>query len=141
MINWFHKLFNPHCIHCIELDEDKFQKSLFCNSCESLKSENVFLREQNKQLLDKLINPIQSIEKETNTDDLKPIYPVREPFSVIRNRLEREDRELAKQKDIQLIKNAAKSDNGSSITNDEGKIDLIKVREELANIDKEIMNG
>lgn len=140
MINWFHRLFNPHCLHCIELDEDKFQKSLYCQSCESLKNENAYLREQNKLLLDKIVNPTIPSEPVINTDDLQPIQPMRKPFSVIRNELERADRLKAKEIDDRLKQQIAKPDT-SPITNDEGVVDISKVTKELENIDKEIANG
>ncbi len=137
-MNWFHRLLNPHCQHCIELDEDNFQKSKFCNTCESLKNENAFLRDQVKTLMDSILHPSVPIEAVVNTEDIKPLNNPRKPFSVIRNVLESADRLKAKQRDEQLLKVAAKPD--SAITNDEGKVDINKVAEELNNIDKEIAN-
>ena len=139
-MNWIHRLFNPHCIHCIEQEEDKFQKSTFCSSCESLKNENNFLRQQNKLLLDKIINPNVSIEPTINTDDLKPLKSYK-PFSVIRNELETKDRELARVRDEQLIKNKAAKPDPSPIANDEGKVDIDLVNKELETMNQEIKHG
>jgi hypothetical protein len=54
MTNFFHKFLNPHCPHCVEQEREKYQDSLICNSCESLKMINAQLIEQNRLLLDKL---------------------------------------------------------------------------------------
>lgn len=156
MINFFHRLFNPHCPDCIYEIQRQFERdtllkadelskeieltefNLKCNTCESLKSENVFLRQQVKDLQDHILHPSVPIEPTINTDDLKPIHAVREPFSIIRSRLEQADRQKAKLIDEQLLATAAAKVDSSPIVNDEGKVDSKLVEQELANMNQEL---
>ena len=102
MTNWFHKLFNPHCPSCYENDKD----NKVCQSCETLK---IMLEQSNyekKQLLDKLLNPIQS-EKSVPVE-YEPIQPKNIPWAVRRQMLEAEDRIKAKlMKDAPVPKSAS----------------------------------
>lgn len=141
---WWHHITRPHCEQCVIENEDNFQKSLYCNSCESLKSENNFLREQNRILLDKLVNPSVPSEPIVNDETLKPLTNYRKPFSVIRQELEKADKLEAARRDKEILeKVAAKPDTTvSPIVDEDGKIDPKKVEAELENLDKEIVaNG
>lgn len=144
-MKWIHRLFNPHCPVCIEEDRirlevelEKYTSDNTCNTCESLKSENTFLRQQVKDLQDHILHPSIPSEPVINTDELKAIRPLHKPFSIIRSELETADRLKAKQIDEQLKQQAAKSDVISSIVNDEGKIDSNLVEKELENMNREI---
>ena len=91
MSNWVHRLFNPHCEHC--LDER------VCKSCETLKEQLESVNHEKNKLLDKLLTPpvaevVAGPVREVTT-------PVNVPWNVRRQMLEREDRERAK-----LMRNA-----------------------------------
>lgn len=62
-----------------------------CNTCEVLKLELAQLHSQNRELLDKLINPSRIIEEVKDTTNLKPILPHRSNWQTERTRLERLD--------------------------------------------------
>ena len=86
MINWFHKLFNPHCPDCIT--------ERVCNTCEVLRHELEIIRLERDKLLSKLIDkPIEPVVEHT---EVKPIMPHAIPWKVRRQMLEAEDREKAK---------------------------------------------
>lgn len=148
-MKWIHCLFNPHCLICSEEDRIRLEVELekkhidnSCFTCEVLKNENVFLKQQVKDLQDHILHPSIPVEPTINTDELKPLNPLRESFSVIRSRLEKEDRLKAKQMDEQLLANKAAKIDPSPIVNDEGKVDINLVEKELENMNKEIaQNG
>lgn len=138
MINFIHRLLHPHCVECIIEAKEKFEELTYCNTCESLKNENVFLRQQIKDLQDHILHPSIPIESNINIDELKPIQPLRKPFSVIRNELEQADRQKAKQIDEQLLKNAAAKVDPNPIVDSEGKVDINLVNKELEQMNQEI---
>ena len=92
MINWLHRLFNPHCIEC-----DR------CNSCEILRSELVYAHRRETELLSYLF-PTESISSE---EEPKIIQPKVIPWKVKQQMLEDEDRQRAillnKQKEIESL--------------------------------------
>lgn len=96
---FFHRLFNPHCEHCIE--------ERVCKTCEVLKFEVDRLRSENERLLNRILEkPVQEIERTVAPE------PVSTPrvslWSVKKQMLEAEDRAKA-----QILKKAAKPDNQS----------------------------
>lgn len=98
-MNWLHKLFHPHCEHCL-LEE---QESKHCRTCEVLEMELAHLRGANQDLLLRLLNPIKQTEPEVlDTRNLKPIMPQgRElPWRVKQQMLEREDRDRAQKEKL-----------------------------------------
>lgn len=91
MTNFFHKLFNPHCPHCI----DEARENRICGSCEILQLENERLRHEVQVLLDRILErPI--VEPIIKQENLKPIMPQHIPFRVRKQMLESESREQAK---------------------------------------------
>ena len=109
MLNFFHRLFNPHCEHCTEEDELKRH----CNSCEILQRELELLRSERDQLLDRILNPFKNEVTTTSTAiEPQPIKPKFIPWGVRRQMLEAESRQAAKlmKEKTDEIKVAAKSD-------------------------------
>lgn len=141
-MNWFHRLFNPHCPICIEENRIKLEQNNTCKTCDVLREENLFLKGQVQELQNHILHPSIPTEPIVNTEELKPITNYRKPFSVIRQELEAADKLKAKELNERIIKEqAAKPDTSSPIVNDEGKIDPKLVEQELNNIDQEINNG
>lgn len=95
MFNFFHRLFNPHCEHCREKEE----LDAHCETCEVLKQELAFLRQERNILLDKLLNKDivdQSADKEVDLENFKSLRPTHVPWAVRKQMLENEDRQQAK---------------------------------------------
>lgn len=93
MFTFFHKLFNPHCPHCLDLERE----NKVCQSCETLKLEMARLRDENLRLLELLLRkPIE--EPEPNTSELRPLPNLNKHISwnVKRQMLEAEDKARAK---------------------------------------------
>lgn len=92
MIKFFHRLFNPHCDHCVEEDrEDKI-----CPTCEVYKSQ-LELNNHDKKLLLATIREISNpVIEEKEFPHTEPIQPRTTPWPVQRKILEREDRIAAK---------------------------------------------
>jgi len=90
MLNWLHKLLNPHCPDC-KLDS---QDEMICPSCEILKEEINFLRAENRKLIDSI-----TAKPEAEPERLKAPVPVTVPkvlpWSIKRQMLEQQDREKA----------------------------------------------
>jgi len=90
MTNWFHRLFNPHCPHCL----DEMKESKVCASCETLKEQLESITHEKNKLLDRLLAPpvvetvVQPVREVTK--------PVNVPWTVRRQMLEKEDREKAR---------------------------------------------
>lgn len=97
-MNWLHRLFNPHCEHCLDLERDE----KICQSCETLKDEVAHLRNENRKL-------IESITAKPEPEEVRiqapvPISPKRAvPWAVRKQMLEQQDREKAR-----ALANAAK---------------------------------
>lgn len=90
MTNFFHRLFNPHCSSCYENEKD----NKICQSCETLKTQLDISNFEKKQLLERLLNPIQPEKPEPV--EYEPIPNKNVPWNVRRQMLEAEDREKAK---------------------------------------------
>jgi len=98
-LKWIHRLFNPHCTHCIEERE--------CGTCKTLQAQLDFVQTQNKVLLERLMpTSIGEIPSELKIPE--PINKLPVPWHVKRRILEEQDRheaQLLKDKQVEL-KNA-----------------------------------
>jgi len=90
-MNFFHRLFNPHCPDCIE----QARELNHCNSCEILQLEITKLRIDNNKLLDVILNKNNSPSLPINIEDMKPIQSKHIPWAVKRQQLEADDRRIA----------------------------------------------
>lgn len=91
MINWIHRLLNPHCKYCLEEKLD----SLICKSCETLKQQLEIANFEKEKLLNRLLEkPI--VEEAPVQNELKPIQPRTVPWHVRKQMLENESRESAR---------------------------------------------
>ena len=92
---WFHRLLNPHCEHCIEMERAKRE----CISCDILKQEVARLQIENDRLLNivlKNAEPKHEEIRDINSDDLKPIgHSNFRSWNVRRQMLEESDRKAA----------------------------------------------
>ena len=96
-MKWIHRLFNPHCAHCIEERE--------CSTCKTLQAQLDFVQIQNKVLLERLM-PTPQVN--TTGEAPEPINKLPVPWHVQRRILEEQDRheaQVLKDKQIEL-KNA-----------------------------------
>jgi len=84
---WLHKLFNPHCSHCLEEIE--------CRTCHELRSQLDFVQAQNKVLIENLIPKPTPIM--TESVESKPIGTLPVPWHVKRAILEKESRHEAEE--------------------------------------------
>jgi hypothetical protein len=85
---FFHELINPHCSHCLELQEIEREEKNHCNTCEVLSMQ---LAVANKRIDDLISKISQSESNEVKTVEDKPrqvIQTQRLPWSVIKNSLE-----------------------------------------------------
>lgn len=91
---WFEHKFNPHCSHCAIEKMDK----LVCPSCEMLKTQLALANEEKRLMLEALISPTTSHNREAIDDSMagKMIASPRHvPWSIKRQHLQREDRAAA----------------------------------------------
>lgn len=95
MSNWIHRLFNPHCSHCLS----ERAESKVCPSCETLKAQLERVTYENQKLLDRILTP--PVIKEEQPKLVEMSIPKNIPWNVRRQMLEAEDREKAK-----LLRNA-----------------------------------
>lgn len=121
MINFFHKLFNPHCVHCREQE----QEQLVCPSCETLKEQLALANAEKKQLLDYVLLPDPNTihhSPEKDDDELKPIQPKVVPWRVRRQMLEDEDRKKA------LLEKEQKAEQAKAIAELEKNLGVVAER-------------
>ena len=86
----WHKFWNPHCTHCIELERERKQ----CASCDTLRDQvNSLIRERDK-LLDQLLGP-KTVEPSEPMELPKPLVPTKLPWNLKRQQLELADLEKA----------------------------------------------
>ncbi len=93
MIKWLHRLFKPHCDHCLE----EMRESKACPTCEVYRAQLEVSNHEKKLLLqtiDKMNNPIS---EEILSETPEPITPKVVPWNVRRNQLETKAREEAQQ--------------------------------------------
>ncbi len=89
-LDWWHKLRNPHCQHCI----DERREAKICASCEVLQLQVAKLQYENERLLNRLLDkPVEEVK--TDTTEFKPVMP-KLPWRARQAMLEREDRHTAK---------------------------------------------
>jgi hypothetical protein len=89
IVKWFHHLFNPHCLQCIQELKDKN----FCRSCETLQYQLEIERARVNQLLNQLAAPQVKAEVPIDLSELKPIPTGRKfvPFAVKQQMREEQD--------------------------------------------------
>jgi len=93
IVKFFHELFHPHCIECVQEEEHK----QVCESCETLKMQLSLANQREKELLSLLVQKNQpQSEPVTSNVELKPIMPRTVPWRVKREMLEEEDRNKAR---------------------------------------------
>lgn len=87
-----HHLWNPHCKEC----RDEASENKVCRSCEILERELAIVREENRRLLEKLLEPEPVPIKEESLTQEKFKLPNVVPWSVKRQLLQQEDRNKAR---------------------------------------------
>ena len=115
MINFFHRLFNPHCEHC----KEEQQENRVCSSCETLREQLRIANHTNEQLISRLLEK-PTVEATQQRAPQMASKPTMVPWNVRRQMLEQEDRAKAV-----AMKNAAQP-------NPEGPVQTI------AEIEKEL---
>lgn len=98
MINFFHKLFNPHCEHCRE----EKKENRICAPCEDKKLEMARMQEMIDKFLDRLLEKPEVIVGTTPTNISKPVFV---PWRVRQQMLQEQDKATAK-----LMREAPKPD-------------------------------
>lgn len=88
MINWFHKWLNPHCAHCRE--------EKLCSSCDILKMQLAIVREENKKLLDTILDFTKPKVEEAPVREVSNFEPTIRSWKQKQRLLEEEDRVRAK---------------------------------------------
>lgn len=90
LATWLHHLMNPHCPDC--------QHDKVCQSCETLREQLAFERDEKKKLLDSILEASKPKDDKTVADPstYKPVKPTFVPWNVRRQMLEAEDREKAR---------------------------------------------
>lgn len=95
MINFFHKLFNPHCEHCIA----DAREAKHCNTCDILRMELARTQAENRILLDRILEKPSLVIDKAPSPELMPIMPKQHlSFTAKRQMLEENDRQSAKLK-------------------------------------------
>lgn len=101
MINWIHKLLNPHCVHCEQLRDKWKEESEFCRSCEDLRMELAYFKQLNESLMNRLLGAPNQITLDNQEAPVSISTNRKIPWAVKRQQLEAEDRLRA----IQLKEN------------------------------------
>jgi hypothetical protein len=114
VVNFFHRLFNPHCVHCMEEDQVAMELARGdkqCKSCDTLHTQLDIVNFEKKALLDQLIaltNPkIETIQQPTT--EYQPVKPKTIPWRVKQQMLEESDRARA-----EILRNKADEIKGIS---------------------------
>lgn len=89
-IHWFHHLFNPHCLECL----DEQQESKVCKTCEVLRIQLEAANAEKKRLLDSILKDNVK-PPETSSQEPQIIRGRHTSFAVHRQMLEAEDRHKA----------------------------------------------
>lgn len=90
-MNWFHKLFHPHCDLC----HAEAQENRICQSCETLKSELAAVRFQNEQLMKNILDIVHPPKPESVQVDTSNFKPLATSWRIKQQMLEAEDRKAA----------------------------------------------
>lgn len=138
MINFIHKLLNPHCEHCaqerreqLELarlerleQREELKDNSVCPSCETLMRQLEIANHEKAQLLEKLLKEPEA-PAATTAPPISTVRPRTVPWVVRRQMLEAEDRKKA-----ELLRNAPKpnpvdSVNTSDVAELEKELDVV----------------
>lgn len=135
MSNWFHRWLNPHCPDC---KLEQLDNSI-CQGCEILKEQLVRVSEENKELLNKIMElttpKVERVEP-VIAEEFKPKFV---PWRVRREELEKTDRENARllkirQQEINANLMAGKNQN-------QEKLDVSDLEKEMGIIEQEKSNA
>lgn len=93
-MKWLHKLRHPHCEHCRE----EAREDRVCDSCDTLRAENMTLRYQNEQLIKSLLSQFgpREVIVQPQEVDIKPVTTTGVSWRIRQQFLEAEDRAAAK---------------------------------------------
>lgn len=91
LVDFFHRLLNPHCPECIVKDEELLH-NLSCKSCEMLNKQLERSDQNYKELLNSILHKDNKDEEPTDKKEFKPIRTIGLPWRAKREMLEREDR-------------------------------------------------
>jgi hypothetical protein len=125
MSNFFHRLFNPHCPHCIE----EAERNKKCDTCDVLRVQLELANVQNQQLLDRLTAKPEQVVSGPPAPISRPMHV---PWSVRRQMLEQADKEKAR-----AMTQAAKPDTESETVTIQPK-NLEELEKELGVVDGEV---
>lgn len=99
MLNFFHRLFNPHCEHCRQEDIEDNEVFEHDPRVEILERELASVKAERDKLLDVILKREEPEEIELPTNPLpKPVRVRHVPWAVRREMLEKEDRKAARDK-------------------------------------------
>ena len=103
-MNFFHRLFNPHCADC--------ELNLRCESCDTLRVQLEVVNQQNRELLKTIVEltkPEEVMMRAPNNEVvIQPIQPKHVPWQIRRELLEATDRQAAaalKERQAEIEKN------------------------------------
>lgn len=113
-VKFWHELFNPHCAHCVQMKREEMEQkeldreiALVCAGCEIAKIELAKAHE----LINKLTTPKEESKLVETTEQPRILNRnTHIPFSVMRQKLERESREEARRIREKALESAAKPD-------------------------------
>jgi len=92
LVNFFHRLFNPHCEHCIE----EARELKHCDSCDILKMQLALKTDECNKLMDRLLNPpTQEPVNEPLVNVTRPNPTRYTTWAVRKQMLEQEDKKKA----------------------------------------------
>lgn len=142
IVKFFHELINPHCQHCMQLENAKREQdainqeielvkqneSLRCRGCESLERQIAVLLEQNSKLTDKIVNPNPIIASTNSEITPRPLHRGPTPFRMIKETLENESRARA-----QALKQAAQPDSPTVETTSNNTAELESLEDKVLN--------
>ena len=134
MLNFIHRLLNPHCEHCAQERREKREElkdNKVCASCETLQRQLEIKNHECEQLLDKLLKEPEAPVTQS-APPISQVKPRTVPWAVRRQMLEAEDRKKA-----ELLRKAPKPNPVDSVdTADlERELDVVAAeREEKANV-------
>ncbi len=134
MANWFHRLMNPHCPHCMEERDKEFERrrllhteekqeledDAVCPSCETLRRQLEIANHQNEALLSRLLEKPSVPER---TEPPVITKPKMMSWNVRRQMLEAEDRHRAN-----LLRKAPTPD---------APVDVSDLEQEVLEVEKE----
>lgn len=103
-MNWFHRLLNPHCEVCKDLED----KNNINSPLEILKQQLAIANDEKRKLLEVVIElqkPKEVIQEAVNTEELRPIKTAPMPWGLKRSLLEREHRKVEDKGGKEVLKN------------------------------------